>query len=86
MNKMIGVDACKPGTGMSDSRATATVISDNGRVRVGAVSPAFPPAKPGNASKVRMGAVSPAFPSAQPSNTSKVRMGAVSPAFPVRRT
>lgn len=44
-----------------------TVISDSGSVRMGSVSPAFPPVrgKPGNSSdarKVRMGSVSPAFP------------------------
>jgi hypothetical protein len=45
-----------------------TVISDSGKVRMGAVSPAFPPpvrGTPGNVSDkgdVRMGAFSPAFP------------------------
>jgi hypothetical protein len=46
------------------------VISDSGKVSLGAVSPAFPPTrgKPANATdtaKVRLGAVSPAFPPAR---------------------
>ncbi len=42
-------------------------IKDNGRVRIGTVSPAFPPVRPAPANvadpkRVRMGTVSPAFP------------------------
>jgi len=53
----------------TDVRKTPTSISDSGKVRVGAVSPALPPVRsnPANASdthKVRIGAVSPAFPPA----------------------
>jgi hypothetical protein len=51
-------------------RESPISITDSGRVRVGAVSPAFPPVrgKPVNANdtaKVRIGAVSPAFPPAR---------------------
>jgi hypothetical protein len=53
-------------TGISDSRNSATVIFDSGKVRAGALSPAFPPTRraPANGceSKVRIGALSPAFP------------------------
>jgi hypothetical protein len=50
-------------------RETPAGISDSEKVSLGAVSPAFPPArgKPANATdtaKVRLGAVSPAFPPA----------------------
>jgi hypothetical protein len=47
-----------------------TVISDSGKVRMGSVSPAFPPVRgkpvdPSDTGKVRMGSVSPAFPPLQ---------------------
>lgn len=66
-------------TRISDSRDGHTVIFDSAKVRVGALSPAFPAS---DMSKVRMGALSPAFPRAR--ETSKVRIGALSPAFPPR--
>jgi hypothetical protein len=49
------------------TKESPTVISDGGRVRIGSVSPAFPPVRgrPPNTSdtgKVRIGSVSPAFP------------------------
>lgn len=58
----------KEATGIS-AREIPTVISDSGKISLGAVSPAFPPTrgKPANATdtaKVRLGAVSPAFPPA----------------------
>jgi hypothetical protein len=61
MNK---IDVRESRTVSSDS---PSAISDSGRVRIGDVSPAFPPvrAKPANVSdsrKVRIGDVSPAFP------------------------
>ena len=54
-------------TGISDTRDSPTVIFDSGKVRAGALSPAFPPTrsastKAGDTSKVRIGALSPAFP------------------------
>ena len=50
-----------------DVRKIPPVISDSGKVRIGDVSPAFPPVRgrPANISdsrKVRIGDVSPAFP------------------------
>ena len=52
------------------TKENPTVISDSGRVRIGSVSPAFPPTRgrPANTSdtgKIRMGSVSPAFPPAR---------------------
>jgi hypothetical protein len=54
-------------TGIFDSNHSTTVIFDSGKVRAGALTPAFPPtrsapAKTGDTSKVRIGALSPAFP------------------------
>ena len=76
------------------SKENPNAISDSGRVRIGSVSPAFPPVRtPANTSdtgKVRVGSVSPAFPPARgPANTSdagKVHVGSVSPAFPPVRS
>ena len=53
-----------------DVRESPTVISDSGKISLGAVSPPFPPTrdKPANVAdtaKVRVGAVSPAFPPAR---------------------
>lgn len=50
-----------------DVRENPAVISDSGKVRIGDMSPSFPPArgKPANASdsgKVRIGDMSPSFP------------------------
>jgi hypothetical protein len=61
------IDDSERPTGISDSRNSATVIFDSGKVRAGALSPAFPPTRraPANAtdtSKVRIGTLSPAFP------------------------
>jgi hypothetical protein len=49
------------------AKESPTVISDSGRLRIGNLSPAFPPVrgKPANISdtgKVRIGNLSPAFP------------------------
>jgi hypothetical protein len=49
-----------------DVRETPAVIADSGKIRIGDVSPAFPPARgrPGNISdtgKVRIGDLSPSF-------------------------
>ena len=50
-----------------DVRETPTVISDSAKIRIGSMSPAFPPVRgrPANSSdtgKVRIGNLSPAFP------------------------
>jgi len=92
--QMNATNARETHTGISDSQTRSTVISDSGKVQVGALSPAFPTVRrgPDNATatpKVRIGAVSPAFPPTRrapvnASDTSKVRIGAVSPAFPPR--
>jgi hypothetical protein len=49
------------------TKESPPVISDKGRIRIGSMSPAFPPARgaPANTSdtvKVRIGSMSPAFP------------------------
>jgi hypothetical protein len=67
MNKTTGFDARELSTGISDTPNNPTGISDSAKVRVGALSPAFPsvrrrPANESAASKVQMGALSPAFP------------------------
>jgi hypothetical protein len=55
-------------TGISDSMAKQpAVISDNGRVRIGDLSPGFPPvrgrpADTADSRKVRIGDLSPGFP------------------------
>ena len=45
------IDDSERPTGISDSRNSATVIFDGGKVRAGALSPAFPPTRraPANA-------------------------------------
>jgi hypothetical protein len=49
-----------------DVRETPTVISDSAKIRIGSLSPAFPPVRgPANTSdtgKMRIGSLSPAFP------------------------
>jgi hypothetical protein len=52
------------------TKESPAVISDGGRVRIGAASPAFPPVRgaPANTrdtGKIRIGAASPAFPPVQ---------------------
>ena len=48
------------------AKENPTVISDSGWVRIGSMSPGFPPvrgpATTGDTGKVRIGSVSPAFP------------------------
>ena len=49
-----------------DLRETPTVISDSGQLRIGSLSPAFPPARSTgtdlkDTGKVRIGSLSPAF-------------------------
>jgi hypothetical protein len=48
-----------------DVRDKPTVISDSGRIRIGNMSPAFPPVRgpaTSDTGKVRIGNMSPAFP------------------------
>jgi hypothetical protein len=54
-----------------DVRETPTVISDSGKVRIGDVSPAFPPVR-GRPTHI--------------SDTGKVRIGDLSPTFPPLRS
>jgi hypothetical protein len=48
------------------TKESPTIISDSGRIRIGSMSPAFPPARGPAATsdtvKVRIGSMSPAFP------------------------
>ena len=48
------------------AKENPTVISDSGRIRIGSVSPAFPPVRGSvttcDAGKVRIGSLSPDFP------------------------
>ena len=61
MNQTDRIDLCE----------TPTVISDSGKLRIGSLSPAFPPArKAGTELK----------------DTAKVRIGSLSPAFAATRT
>jgi hypothetical protein len=52
------------------TKESPTVISDSGRIRIGSLSPAFPPTRGGprnvsDSRKIRIGSLSPAFPTAR---------------------